>query len=347
MSAAVDSAGNVTAQQSSLPYGDSRYTSGTLPTSKGYTGQRADAATGLDYYGARYYDSVLGQFTSADDVLPGDGLDPWGLSRYAYVEGNPIARNDKDGHCLPWCIIAGAAIGALVGTITAIQNHEDLRTALVHVALDTTLGAGAGLALAANPAAAGVALGMTLVGIAAFSHDSHGGKFNLDKAFQTAAIGTMAGALGGALGGQVATVVGDGAAGALAGAGSAGTRILMQGAVQGAIGGTMDAAGQYVSNRSQGQDAVTAFKNINPGEVIFVSTFSAVGGSMMQRIIEGGMFSAEAASSIAGVVQGTPNILTAGPSSYDYPSQSTTNGYSASVGHGANYSTSSVGAQAW
>lgn len=52
--------------------------SGTMPTSKGYTGQRADAATGLDYYGVRYYDPVLGQFTSADDVLPGDGMDPWG-----------------------------------------------------------------------------------------------------------------------------------------------------------------------------------------------------------------------------------------------------------------------------
>ncbi len=39
------------------PYGSVRYQNGTLPTSKDYTGQWADAATsGLDYYRARYYD---------------------------------------------------------------------------------------------------------------------------------------------------------------------------------------------------------------------------------------------------------------------------------------------------
>ncbi len=38
------------------PYGASRYNTGTLPTSIGFTGQRADSVTGLDYYNARYYD---------------------------------------------------------------------------------------------------------------------------------------------------------------------------------------------------------------------------------------------------------------------------------------------------
>ncbi|HEX9035728.1 MAG TPA: hypothetical protein VF808_01930 [Ktedonobacterales bacterium] len=33
------------------PYGGLRYSSGTMPTAKGFTGQRADAPTGLDYYG--------------------------------------------------------------------------------------------------------------------------------------------------------------------------------------------------------------------------------------------------------------------------------------------------------
>ncbi len=88
------SSGAVTATQLYSPYGSVRYTSGTLPTSYGYTGQRADAATGLDYYNARYYDPIAGQFTSADTTLAG------GLNRYAYVGGNPETFVDPSGHLL-------------------------------------------------------------------------------------------------------------------------------------------------------------------------------------------------------------------------------------------------------
>ncbi|HEX6797113.1 MAG TPA: RHS repeat-associated core domain-containing protein, partial [Ktedonobacterales bacterium] len=63
---ALDGSGNPQASVLYDPYGNVRYSSGTMPGSYGYTGQHADAATGLDYYNARYYDPVLGQFTSAD-----------------------------------------------------------------------------------------------------------------------------------------------------------------------------------------------------------------------------------------------------------------------------------------
>jgi RHS repeat-associated protein len=69
-----------------------------MPTAYGFTGQLTDSASGLDYYGARYYDPLAGQFTSGDSVVPGGGFDLWGLSRYAYVGGNPIARTDPTGH---------------------------------------------------------------------------------------------------------------------------------------------------------------------------------------------------------------------------------------------------------
>lgn len=89
-----------TSQASRLyaPYGSVRYSGGTLPTDYGYTGQHSDSATGLDYYAARYYDPAAAQFTTADIVLPGGGYDPWGLSRYAYAEGNPVDRTDPTGH---------------------------------------------------------------------------------------------------------------------------------------------------------------------------------------------------------------------------------------------------------
>lgn len=97
---ALDPNGNVTASVLYKPYGGVRYSNGTMPTDYGFTGQRADNATGLDYYNARYYDPVAGQFISADVILPGGGYDIWGLSRYAYVEGNPVARTDPSGNLL-------------------------------------------------------------------------------------------------------------------------------------------------------------------------------------------------------------------------------------------------------
>ncbi len=48
------------------PYGNQRYIEGSLGTDKGYTGQFTDAVSGLDYYNARWYDPVMGQFLSAD-----------------------------------------------------------------------------------------------------------------------------------------------------------------------------------------------------------------------------------------------------------------------------------------
>jgi len=93
VSVAVDASGNVVASQLYAPYGTARYNSGTMPTSKGFTGQRADATSGLDYYGARYYDPAAGQFTSADSVANG-------LSRYAYVGGNPETATDPSGHLI-------------------------------------------------------------------------------------------------------------------------------------------------------------------------------------------------------------------------------------------------------
>ena len=91
---ALDSTGNVgvTASQLYVPYGGIRYLSGALPTDYGYTGQRRDASSGLDYYGARYYDPAVGQFTSADTLLAG------GLNRYGYVGGNPTTATDPSGH---------------------------------------------------------------------------------------------------------------------------------------------------------------------------------------------------------------------------------------------------------
>src|SRR5579883_2927439 len=75
------------------PYGNQRYSAGTMGTDKGYTGQFHDNVTGLDYYNARYYDPVIGQFLSPDSVQG----NAQGMSPYAYVAENPETMTDPTG----------------------------------------------------------------------------------------------------------------------------------------------------------------------------------------------------------------------------------------------------------
>jgi RHS repeat-associated protein len=79
------------------PYGEAIQVSGTSQTSIGYTGQRLDSESGLMYYGARYYDPVLGHFASGDTISP-DKTDPKTRNRYSYVRNNPIRYTDPTGH---------------------------------------------------------------------------------------------------------------------------------------------------------------------------------------------------------------------------------------------------------
>ena len=79
-----------------FPYGQVRYSSGTLPTTYNYTGQRLDG-TGLLFYGARYYDPLIGRFTQPDTIVPQPG-NPQSLNRYAYVLNNPLRYTDPTGH---------------------------------------------------------------------------------------------------------------------------------------------------------------------------------------------------------------------------------------------------------
>ncbi len=60
--------GSLYGRERYYPYGQVRYTWGSLPTTYNYTGQRLDY-TGLLYYGARYYDPALMRFTQPDTLV--------------------------------------------------------------------------------------------------------------------------------------------------------------------------------------------------------------------------------------------------------------------------------------
>ena len=127
---ALDSSGNVTAQQLFFPYGRPFYSSGSMPTAKGFTGQRADGATsGLVYLNARYYDYVGRAFLSAD--MANDGL-----NRYAYAHWNPETLSDPSGQTVRNCgvssdICTGAG-GGYAGTNPTTNGGEDPPTKDCH-----------------------------------------------------------------------------------------------------------------------------------------------------------------------------------------------------------------------
>ncbi len=64
-----------------------------MGTTKGYTGQYNDSLTQLDYYGARYYDPLVGVFLSADSVQGNLA----GMNPYNYVGSNPQTNTDPNG----------------------------------------------------------------------------------------------------------------------------------------------------------------------------------------------------------------------------------------------------------
>jgi RHS repeat-associated protein len=75
-----------------------------------FTGKERDSETGLDYFGARYFSSAQGRWTSPDwsekpEPIPyADLKDPQSLNLYSYVRNNPltIGTSTDTGVFLVW-----------------------------------------------------------------------------------------------------------------------------------------------------------------------------------------------------------------------------------------------------
>ena len=93
-----DSTGAVLQETDYHPYGSTRTELSATGYANDYqfTGQENDKETGLYYYYARYYDSILGRFIS-QDPWQGDIQDPQSLNKYSYVKNNPVKYVDPTG----------------------------------------------------------------------------------------------------------------------------------------------------------------------------------------------------------------------------------------------------------
>jgi RHS repeat-associated protein len=102
-SVAANPDGSLLSRQGYLPWGELRFTEGSLPGRYQFTGQASyEAEFGLYYYKARWYDPHLGRFSQPDSMVP-DAGNPLDWDRYAYVRNNPAVYTDLSGHkpCTP------------------------------------------------------------------------------------------------------------------------------------------------------------------------------------------------------------------------------------------------------
>ncbi len=119
--ALTDTVGLVTDRYTYDAYGGTVDHQGTFGNSFQFAGEQRDSSTGLDYLRARYYDSSLGRFVSADP-FSGFMNDPMSLHNYQYANSNPTRYTDPSGY-FPNMAEIGAALTiasqlALMGSVT-------------------------------------------------------------------------------------------------------------------------------------------------------------------------------------------------------------------------------------
>ncbi len=102
-----DDTGAVVARYDYLPFGE-RWDPQPSPDVRQFAGKERDAETGLDYFGARYYASQTGRFTTVDPGhVNGDIFDPQSWNAYAYARNNPLRYTDPDGREYEICVEGG------------------------------------------------------------------------------------------------------------------------------------------------------------------------------------------------------------------------------------------------
>jgi RHS repeat-associated protein len=92
-----DANGQVVERHDYLPFGE-EWSAPSSSEGRLYTGKERDRETGFDYFGARYYASGGGRFTTVDpNHINGDIFDPQSWNGFAYARSNPLRFVDPFG----------------------------------------------------------------------------------------------------------------------------------------------------------------------------------------------------------------------------------------------------------
>jgi len=139
-----------------------------------FTGKEFDEKIGLYYYGARYYNPVIGRFITADSIVQNPGGDPQTLNRYSYCGNNPITRIDPTGHSWfkKWFSKAIAFFASAVAFVATMGNPGAAAAVFATFNItDTIVGGIQALASGASPGmilgsiGLSIGLGMIVPGI--------------------------------------------------------------------------------------------------------------------------------------------------------------------------------------
>ena len=114
-----DPAGNIVWKEKYRPFGEKvNNQAASADNRQWFHGKAVDTDTGLSYFGARYYDPVLGRFMGVDPVgFQEDNIHSF--NKYAYGNNNPYKFIDKDGKYADLII---EAVSLTVGFKSLIDN---------------------------------------------------------------------------------------------------------------------------------------------------------------------------------------------------------------------------------
>jgi RHS repeat-associated protein len=96
-SVTLNSSGAIIGQARYMPYGETRWSTGLITTSRRFADQIQDSYSNMYRMGARWYDPLIGRWLSADTLVPQPG-NPQSFNRFAYARGNPLRYIDPTGH---------------------------------------------------------------------------------------------------------------------------------------------------------------------------------------------------------------------------------------------------------
>src|SRR5439155_8233548 len=156
--ALTDGTGLVTARYLYDAFGRTLAQSGAVVNAYLFAGQQRDAALGLDYLRARYYDPLLRRFTAAAPLW-GRVHDPRSIQAYGYGMNNPVNGTDPSGRefSLLQFTVTSAILGALVG---GAHNAIAGKSIIDGIVDGFIFGLAAGLAIGAGGMALGAVTGI-------------------------------------------------------------------------------------------------------------------------------------------------------------------------------------------